>query len=138
MIDFITQVGQVRILVGDINEANLLFTDDQINGVVPLFPNLHIAAAHRVDLIASNEALISKKIKTEDLATDGPAVADSLRKHAAALRVEGQRILDDASSVEIVDWQQAHPWWDLPIFPGYGIAGVTNPSAFSGFGDLWH
>lgn len=137
MIDFTTDTGKVRLLVGDLDEADSIFTDDQIAGMIPLFPNLHIAAAALVDLIASNEALVSKKIKTEDLATDGPAVAASLREQAKALRVEGQRIIDDADSVEIVDFQQAHPWWDLPVFGGVG-AWTGEPSAFSSrFGDLW-
>lgn len=134
MIDFTTPVGQVRILVGDIDETDgLLFTDEQINGTIPLFPSVHHAAAHLVDLIASNEALVSKKIKSEDLATDGPAVANSLRKHAEALRADGQRILDDADGVEIADFQQAHPYWDIPVFGGYlGLGGRSNQ-----WGDLW-
>jgi hypothetical protein len=135
MIDFTTDAGKVRLLVGDLVETDFLFTDDQINGVIPLFPNLHIAAAHLVDLIASNEAMISKKIKTEDLATDGPAVADALRKHALALRTEGQRIIDDEDGAEIVDFQQAHPFWDLPVFGGYWGLGSSGFS--SRFGDLW-
>jgi len=35
--------------------------------------------------IAASEALISKKIKTQDLSTDGAAVADALRKNGDAL-----------------------------------------------------
>ena len=45
-----------------------------------------LAAAQALDVIASSEALISKKIKLLDLETDGPAVSRELRKHAAELR----------------------------------------------------
>lgn len=44
------------------------------------------AAADSLDAVAVSEALISKKIRTQDLSTDGPAVADSIRKTAAGLR----------------------------------------------------
>jgi hypothetical protein len=45
-----------------------------------------LAAAQALDIIASSEALVSKKIKLLDLQTDGPAVANALRAHAAELR----------------------------------------------------
>lgn len=48
--------------------------------------NDRLAAATALDVIASSEALVQKRIKLLDLETDGPAVADALRKHAEALR----------------------------------------------------
>lgn len=45
-----------------------------------------LAAAQSLDIIASSEALVSKKIKLLDLQTDGPAVAKALREHASELR----------------------------------------------------
>ncbi|MGN6721216.1 MAG: hypothetical protein ACTHJM_01235 [Marmoricola sp.] len=133
-IDFTTDIGKVRLLVGDIDEADPIFTDAQVEAAVPLFPTLHHAAAHLVDVIASNEALVSKKIKTEDLQTDGPAVATALRAQAVALRNVGQQTLDDADPVAIADFQQAHPWWDIPVFGPYG---TTWSGLNSQFGDVW-
>lgn len=48
--------------------------------------NDKLAAAAALDVIASSEALISKKIELLDLKTDGPAVAKALRDHAKSLR----------------------------------------------------
>lgn len=46
------------------------------------------AAAMALDTIATNEALVSKRIKLLEITTDGPAVAKSLREHAAVLRAQ--------------------------------------------------
>lgn len=45
-----------------------------------------LAAAAALDIIATSEALVAKRIRILDLQTDGPAVAEALRKHAAELR----------------------------------------------------
>lgn len=80
-------VPYVRTLIVDDNPEARLFEDHQLaelvlrNGMVP-----ELGAAAALDVIASSEALLSKKITTQDLSTDGPAVAASLRAHAKALR----------------------------------------------------
>lgn len=63
-----------------------------------------LAAADALDIIASNEAMIVKRIEMLDLKTDGPAVADSLRKHAKALRDAVASALDigDFDIIEMV------------------------------------
>ena len=43
-----------------------------------------------LEIIADSEARLSKAIRTQDLQTDGPKVADSLRKHAQALRAQAR------------------------------------------------
>ena len=117
--DFETDVGKVRLLAGDTAQlvdpanpgagAQYLFSDDEIAAMVGLFPTLHHAAARLVDLLAQNEALVSKKIRTEDLQTDGASVANSLRASAIALRAAGDDFLADAEGdVEIVDF--VDPW----------------------------
>lgn len=64
--------------------------------------------------IATSEALISKKIKTQDLQTDGPAVADSLIKKANILFAradkEDQAELD--SYFDIIDYSEG--WGNYP------------------------
>lgn len=47
-----------------------------------------LAAAMALDTIATNEALVSKRIKLLEITTDGPAVAKALREHAAVLRAQ--------------------------------------------------
>lgn len=87
------QVGQVRALIADLDTANPIFTDDQIKTYLELNDwdtgykqGIYRAAADALDAIATSEVLVSKKIRTQDLSTDGPAVAAELRKQAAALR----------------------------------------------------
>ena len=87
MIDYGTEVGQMRLLLADTDEENFVLTDEQLQGYLAIEGhNLKRAAAAALDAIASSEALVSKVITTQDRSTDGAKVADALRKHAAALR----------------------------------------------------
>lgn len=95
-IDYTTDVGKVRLLISDLDPAKLVLTDDMIAGYLQLEDgNLRRAAAEALDAIASSEVLLSKKIRTQDRESDGPAVAAELRKHAAALRARADA--DDAA-----------------------------------------
>lgn len=47
-----------------------------------------LASADLLDQIAVSEVLVSKKLSTQDLTTDGPAVSKELREHAARLRAQ--------------------------------------------------
>ena len=101
-----TMIGQVRLLATDVDEDNLIFRDAEITAFLTLEgDSIRLAAAQALDTIASNEALVSKKIRTQDLATDGPAVAAELRARAAALRkqVEDGAETDD-SGFDIADF----------------------------------
>ena len=94
----------VRTLITDDGESSQrLFSDAQLVNLIahsrwsPL-----IGAAQALDVIASSEALLSKKITTQDLTTDGPAVAEALRAHAAALR---KQYADEKAEVDDeADW----------------------------------
>lgn len=81
------EVPFVRTLIADDTEP-CLFTTEQLGEFVLRAGSTLLGAAMALDVIASSEALLSKKITTQDLSTDGPAVAESLRKHAAALRAQ--------------------------------------------------
>lgn len=96
---------QVRLLVNDRpaigDDPNRVFTDDEIDAFLTLEGDVvKRAAAQALDTIADDEALTSKVIRTQDLATDGAKVADSLRKRAAALREQAD--VDDEGFFEIV------------------------------------
>lgn len=84
-----------------------------------------LAAASALDVIASSEALIQKKIELLDLKTDGPAVAKALRDHAAALRKQveeglgedpagafdiAELVADDFAARERLDAQVVRSW----------------------------
>lgn len=101
-IDFTMPIGQVRLLTADFNEAALLLTDEHLHGYLSMnADNVLRAAADALDAVATSESLVSKKIRTQDLQTDGPAVATDLRKKAAELRARADA--DDAKAAETDD-----------------------------------
>lgn len=102
-IDYSTPVGQVRLLISDVNEAEPILDDGHIGGFLKLNgDNVRRAAADALDAIASSEALVSKAIRTQDLQTDGTKVADTLRKHADRLRAQADDDEDDGFVFDIV------------------------------------
>lgn len=130
--DYSSSVGQVRNLINDtvqrIDPANptapasYLFEDGRLQAFVDgnagtgTTPRIKFAAADAVDAIADNEVLVSKKIRTEDLQTDGPAVANALRLHAQNLRAQQKLELDEAwelDSIAMVDYQRQPTIWDM-------------------------
>ena len=85
VIDYATATGQVRLLATDISEP-AIFDDPAIEAFLCLSSgNIKRAAALALLTIASDEVLITKKIRTDDLQIDGPAVAEQLRKQAKDL-----------------------------------------------------
>lgn len=101
-IDYDTDIGQVRALIADVDEDNLLLTDEQIRAYLKIARGrIKRAAAQALDAIATSEVLISKKIRTQDLQTDGPAVAAELRAQAKALREQADEE-DEDWGMEIV------------------------------------
>ncbi|MEV0214290.1 hypothetical protein [Micromonospora sp. NPDC050695] len=94
-LDPTTNVGMVRLLITDVNEADPLFTDTEIEAFLTLESGVKRAAASALETIARSELLISKKITTQDLSTDGPAVAAELRATAKALREQAAKDRSD-------------------------------------------
>jgi hypothetical protein len=108
-IDFDTDLGRVRLLIADYDETAMIFTDEILNGYLGLnSDSVYRAAADALDAIATTEVLMAKKIRTQDLSTDGPAVAAELRKQAAGLRAQA-----DAADTA------AHTWFDVVGFEPY-------------------
>lgn len=106
--DYTTPTGQVRLLIADLATPPLM-EDDMLKGYLSMHgytgeansierPGIWRAAADALDGIATSEVLTSKKIRTQDLSTDGPAVAAELRKQAAALRYKADQADAEADS----------------------------------------
>lgn len=101
--DFKDPKGQVRLLTADLSDPPLL-SDTILNGYLNLYvgsePQVQVwrAAADALDAMATSELLVSKKIRTQDLATDGPAVAAELRKKAADLRARADETENSGGS----------------------------------------
>ena len=115
-VDPATDVGMVRLLCTDLNDASPLFTDAQITAFLTAEGgNVKRAAALACETIAVSELLLSKKLTTGDgLSTDGPAVARELRERAAMLRTQAQQTEDDTAAIDIV------PLWSFPDAPCWG------------------
>lgn len=108
------QIDQIRLLIADTAEPSLL-TDVQLSSLLGLYPgSVKRAAARALRTIAANEVLVSKKITTQDLSTDGPAVAAELR--AQADQLEAEAAADEA----------AHASYASYIPPGGGATRIEG------------
>lgn len=109
-IDFQSPEGQVRLLIADLDETDLILADDIIGGYLTLNDgSVKLAAADSLDAIATSEVLLAKKIRTQDLSTDGPAVAAELRGQAARLRARAEEETGAGSFFDIIPfWPAGH------------------------------
>lgn len=108
-LDPTTPVGQLRLLTSDSQlrtdpntptvAAAYYYPDTFLTGFLAMNAgSLKLAAADVLMSFAANESLVSKKIRTEDLQTDGPAVAAELRRAADSYRAEGRLELAEADA----------------------------------------
>lgn len=103
-IDYTSAVGQVRLLITDVNESptEQLFTDQQLQAFLAMAgDSVNRAAAKALRTIAASELLVSKVIKTQDVSTDGAKVSAELRALADALQAEADAA-DDGHFFEFV------------------------------------
>jgi len=114
--DYSTSIGQVRLLIPDtdvledlsdpLKPSEYIFNDAQIQAFLSLYANnIKRAAAAAKLALATSEALISKVIKTDDLATDGAKLGAELRAQADVLKKEADE--DDSSDAfSIVEYSR--------------------------------
>lgn len=120
--DYTTAVGQVRLLIPDVeqlsdlanpaNPASYVFNDSQIQAFLSLYTNnVKRAAAQAKLVLATSEALINKVIRTDDLATDGAKLGQELRAQAQMLMAEADKddTEDSYDTITIVGNSKA---WD--------------------------
>jgi hypothetical protein len=86
-----TNIARVRLLITDTDTENPIFQDEEIQEFINMFTiegetDLFESAAQALDVIATNEVLIQKRIKILDLSTDGVAESKELRERAKDLR----------------------------------------------------
>lgn len=117
-LDTTVPIGKARLLTADVDPTAPLLTDDQYQGLLDLENgSVRLAAAQALDIMASSEALVSKKIRSQDLQTDGPAVAAELRARASELRRQVDDGYDDGddTGLVIIDFEDARMspprWW---------------------------
>jgi len=110
-------IRQLRLLIADTDSANRLFRVDQIQDFLDIEGGaLKLAAATALESIARSEVLVSKVIKTQDLTTNGAAVAAELRASAKELRRQVETAEGDANTgFDIVDFEDPRTrvrWWE--------------------------
>lgn len=118
----IDPIQAVRLLIADVSTdpAKQLLADYQIEQYLSLAgDNVRRGAAECLDAIAVSEVLVSKKIRTQDLTTDGPAVAAELRARARQLR-------DQADEDDDREWGG----FDIIDTPTARRPEYTNPQAW--------
>jgi hypothetical protein len=112
------QQRQVRLLIADTDPANRFFSTGELTDFLALNAlSVRRAAAQALDVWAANEAMVSKKITTQDLQTDGPAVAASLRQSATELRrqADAGEGDDGTDGFEIIEYRPYpyHAGWRI-------------------------
>jgi len=107
-----TPVAKVRLLIADTDPDNELLTDEQIEGFLSIENDrIKRAAASALDAIAASEVLVSKKIRTLDLQTDGPAVAAELRAQAKQLRDQDDQDGDEGPwGIDVIPFDPLAPY----------------------------
>lgn len=134
-VDYSTPVGRIRKYIPDVTlledpqdpvaEPSFIFSDEEIQSFVDDETNdgareltsirARRAAAYAMIALANDVNLVLKKLVTEDLETDGPAVADKLIKAANELLRRAREDEIDASAEEIflaVDYVHTPPRYD--------------------------
>lgn len=93
-VDYTSAVGQVRLLIGDTDPANVengtgdyvFWSDDEIAALIVMFEgNPKRAAVQMLRTIALTPSLKLKKWTSADLMVDGPAITEQLLDAALAL-----------------------------------------------------
>lgn len=107
-------VGKVRLLAGDVpdEQDDAVFDDDEIDAFLALADgDVRRAAATCLRANAANEALLAKRIRLQDVETDGPAVARELRQQADALDARADQLEREGGDL---DWApivaSGHAW----------------------------
>lgn len=119
-----TDVGMVRLLLNDVDDDRLVFTDDEINAFLAIEGgNIKRAAAQAIDTNADNEVLASKVLTSQDVQTDGAKLAAAMHARAESLRA--QALADEQADgyFEIVDTASTFPRYDelaeVPLATGW-------------------
>ena len=111
----------VRVLIADPipwPRGDPLLSDDALAALLTLNgDDARLAAADALETIAVSEVLVSKKIRTQDLTTDGPAVSAELRALAKRLRDAAQAAAGLADAFDGFDLVDTVPSGCGPLDP---------------------
>lgn len=106
-IDFESPLGQVRAIIPDIDESDPILSDAQLNSYLATTGGSVLrSAALALRAIANEVNLILKVVRTDDLGTNGPAVAAELRQQANKLDEQA----DKADATDSMDFYEVVPF----------------------------
>jgi hypothetical protein len=95
----------VRLLITDTDvtdpATSAIFADEEIDMVLSRESDLYYAAAQLLEIIATSEVLVQKRIRTLNLSTDGPAEATALYARAKTLRELSAESENDAPAFDV-------------------------------------
>jgi hypothetical protein len=127
-VDLGSNVGKVRVLLGDTDPTNvvnnvgeyLFFSDAELEAILGMYSESpQLAAARCLDTIAGSQALLLKSWSTDDLTVRGDAIARELRELAKQLRDEAM-ISEGSEAFNIIPYPvppevpeyAERPWWN--------------------------
>ena len=96
-------LAYLKLLIAGVSAA-VAFEDWELKVLLDTLGDPRLAAADVYEMVADNEVLVGKVIRTLDLSTDGVKVGDYLLKRAARLREAVEKELD-AYAVEIAGFE---------------------------------
>ncbi len=97
-----TDVGFIRMRIGDTVAATALFSDEELNAMLSFEGDKLRASAFALETIATNQVLLLKAIKVLGLQTNGDRVGAELRLQAKTIR--DQAGLIDSDTGGLFDW----------------------------------
>lgn len=86
--------------------------------------DIRLAAADCLDMIASNQAIIQKKISIDGLDVDGPALATALRAHASNLRKQVYDATMQDSTFDVIEEINDIPGFREKVLKDYNREGI--------------
>ena len=87
-----TNIGKVRMQIGDRNQDEYIFSDAEIQSFLDMNEDsILYAVADALETIATNDAMLKKRIRLNDLSDDRAAIAAELRLLARQKRELAER-----------------------------------------------
>jgi len=140
-VDMNSPLGLVRLLVPDLttdtgtSTGDYLFSDAMLNALLGLYSqNVKRAAARAIEILATDQALLTKVIRTDDLSVNGATLADALLKQAKALQDDADR--DDSRAADdgfTIAYNEV-PWYIEEMNDDYLFSSIPEASAYP----AWH
>ena len=122
-VDLGSNVGRVRVLLGDTDPKNvvgtlgqyLFFSDAELESILGMYDDSpKFAAARALETIAGSQVLLLKSWSSDDLSVRGDLISAELRSTAAQLREEAY-LSQQSYEFNIVNYSEELPeysWWN--------------------------